>query len=181
MPSLRRNKSIGNNRAALFPARLITYISIFTAVAFVLSTVDSLVPIPAPAPGFKLGLANIVTLILLIKNKSPLCAIIVTLLRCLLGAAASGVLSSLLFSLTGGLVSCIVMWFLLHFNYPISLIGVSVAGAFFHNAGQLAAAALIARNAAVFSYLPVLAITGTAAGCATGYAALRIQNIIPKL
>jgi heptaprenyl diphosphate synthase len=158
-------------------ARRITYYALLTAIAIVLSAAESLIPVPAPAPGIKLGLANIITLILLMEDRSPAYALAVTVARCVIAALAFGALSTLLFSLAGGVVSCIVMWFLLRLNFIFSTVGVSVAGALAHNVTQLAAASALARDPAVFGYLPVLLVAGVAAGCATGFVAGRLSVI----
>ena len=157
--------------------RLVTYYALLTSVAFVLSAAESMIPIPAPAAGVKLGLANIVTLILLLDDRGLVSALAVTTIRCVLTAFAFGTLSTLIFSFTGGITSCITMWLLLHFNYTFSAMGASVAGALSHNLAQLAAASAIARDFAILGYLPILLAAGVAAGCATGYIALRVRNI----
>ena len=158
--------------------RKIAYYAILTSLAFVLSAAEALIPIPAPAPGVKLGLANTVTLFLLLDEHNPVYALIVTIMRCVLVSFALGALSVLLYSLAGGIVSCLVMWILLHFDNTFSVMGASVAGALAHNFSQLAAASFIARDPAIFSYFPVLLVTGAAAGCATGYIAFKARNIL---
>ena len=158
-------------------ARRIAYYASLTAIAFALSAAEALIPIPVPAPGVKLGLANVVTLIILLGGGNPAYALAVVAIRCTLAAFASGAFSTLLFSLAGGLFSCIVMWFLLRFNFTFGIAGISVAGALAHNVSQLAAAAAIARDLAVFGYLPALLIAGVAAGCATGFIAARVSAI----
>ena len=162
-------------------AHRITYYAIMTSLVYVLSAAESLIPYPAPTPGIKLGLANIVTLILLLNNNNLLYIIIVILLRCVLAAFSFGAFSTLLFSLAGGIVSCMIMWFLLHFNCAFSTMGISVAGALAHNLAQLAAAALIARNPAIFAYMPALLIAGVAAGAATGFIAAKMHKIIKTI
>ncbi|MCL2058918.1 MAG: Gx transporter family protein [Oscillospiraceae bacterium] len=163
---------------ARWPTRRITYFALMTSVAFVLSAAESMIPVPVPAPGIKLGLANIVTLLLLLDSQYPYYALVVTFARCVLAAAALGAMSTLLFSLAGGIFSCIIMWLLLRFNSPFSATGVSVAGAVAHNLAQLTAASFVSRDAAVFNYLPILLITGVAAGCATGFIALKVRGIL---
>ena len=159
-------------------ARRAAYFAVLTAAAAVLSAVESLVPVPVPAPGVKLGLANSVTLFVLYKEKKLPGALGVTAARCAIAALAAGSFSSLLFSLSGGLFSCVIMWLLLHYNFALSAVGVSAAGAVSHNAAQLAAASLFARDPAILSYAPVLTLFGTAAGCATGYIYTRIDIIM---
>ena len=158
--------------------RRISYFAVLTAAAFVLSAAESMIPVPVPAPGFKLGLANTVTLIVLINEKNPLYALVITIIRCILTTIILGAFSSLLFSLAGGIFSCIVMWFLLRLHFIFSVIGASVGGAITHNMAQLSAAALIARDTAVYSYMPILLAAGMAAGFATGFIAVRINRII---
>ena len=46
--------------------------------------------------------------------------------------------------------------------------GMSIVGGVGHNVGQLAVAAAVVENGAVFFYLPALLIAGTAAGTAIG-------------
>ena len=160
------------------PARRIAFYALATAAACVLSGLESMIPLPTPAPGIKLGLANTVTLILLLGGRNPAYAAAVTAMRCILAALLFGALSSLVFSLAGGLASCLVMWALLRLGNAFSPIGASVAGALTHNMSQLAAASLIARDLAIFGYMPVLLAAGAAAGIATGYVALKANSII---
>lgn len=132
---------------------------LFIAVAVVLSVLERWIPISAvlPLPGVKLGLANIVTLFLLFYAGWE-DALVVIVLRCLLGAFAFGGMSSLLFSLTGALLALPAMLLAtrLHPKW-FSLAGVSICGAAAHNLGQLTAASFAMKSAAVFSYAPVLA------------------------
>ena len=46
----------------------ITELAIFTAIAFIFSYIESLFPLPIPFPGIKLGLANLVIVLVLYKN-----------------------------------------------------------------------------------------------------------------
>ena len=148
------------------------------AIAVVLSAAESAIPVPVPAPGIKLGLANAVTLFMLLNEGNPAYAAGVTLARCVLSALITANFSALLFSLSGGLVSCVLMWMLLQFNFSLSAYGVSVAGAISHNMAQLATASLIARDPAIMGYAPVLLIVGAVAGFAIGYLAIQIDRII---
>ncbi len=132
---------------------------LFVAVAVVLSIMERWVPVSAvlPLPGVKLGLANIVTLFLLVYARWD-DALVVILMRCLLAAVAFGGMSSLLFSLAGGLLALPAMMLAMRLHPKwFSLAGVSICGAAAHNLGQLAAATLAMKSFAVFGYAPVLA------------------------
>ena len=58
----------------------LTTLSLFTVIALTIFIVESAIPMPIPIPGIKLGLSNIVTLILLL-NYSPVDAFLVLLAR----------------------------------------------------------------------------------------------------
>lgn len=84
-----------------------------------------------PLPGFKLGLANIVTVFALYYlGAAPAMAILIA--RCLLGAMFAGNVPALLFSLMGGVLAMLIM-ILLHRLPRLSIYGVSIAGAAGHN------------------------------------------------
>ncbi|HHU63998.1 MAG TPA: Gx transporter family protein [Clostridiales bacterium] len=142
-------------------------LGLLVSQALVLHIIEGFLPIPFIAPGAKLGLANIVTLstIILLGFKE---ALIVLVLRSVLGNLLAGTVSSLLFSLTGGILSTIVMALLYRFKDTFSIVAISVAGAVFHNIGQLFAAAVIINNFGIFVYLPILLITGVATGVFIG-------------
>ena len=73
----------------------------------------------------------------------------------------------MLFSLAGGLLSFIIM-VILQKTGKMSVIGVSVAGGIFHNAGQIIVAAFVMETARLVYYLPVLVISGVATGLLIG-------------
>ena len=76
----------------------ITELAIFTAIAFIFSYIESLFPLPIPFPGIKLGLANLVIVLVLYKN--GFCqALTVSIVRGLLNAFTFGSLFGFLYSL----------------------------------------------------------------------------------
>ena len=86
----------------------ITELAIFTAIAFIFSYIESLFPLPIPFPGIKLGLANlvIVTGLYYMSEKN---VFLISLTRILLMGLLFGNGMSLLYSLTGGILSYIIM------------------------------------------------------------------------
>ena len=136
------------------------------ALAMIFSFVESLIPIPIPVPGVKLGLANLVTVtgLYLIGIPGTIC---VTLLRIVLTGFSFGNPYSMLYGLSGSMVSLLVMslakkhrWF--------SILGVSVLGGIFHNIGHITFAALIVRTPGLYYYLPALLTAGSIAGVLIG-------------
>ena len=152
---------------------------VMTALCLILGYIERLIPLSLiiPLPGIKLGLSNIALLALLLTY-GPAYAYGVTALKCGLSALLFGSVTSLAFSLTGGLLAMTVMWLLTAiFKEKLSVFGVSVAGAVAHNVGQLAAASVFMSSAAVFSYLPPLALAGTVTGLATAAVASRALHL----
>ena len=148
--------------------RYMIYIAVLVAQGLVLSFIESLLPVPFIAPGAKLGLANIVT-VTAIYILPFTGALSVVILKVLLMAVTFGSLSSLLYSLAGGLLSLVMMTMTkIMFKLEVSIIGVSIVGAVFHNIGQLFIASLIIENQLIFSYLPILLIAAIPTGFFVG-------------
>ncbi|WP_038069358.1 Gx transporter family protein [Thermoanaerobacterium aotearoense] len=159
----------------------LVYISILVSQALVLNIVESFIPVPIPVPGIKIGLANIVTLvtILLFGFKESL---IVVIMRTLLAQLLVGNLTSFLYSVSGGILSACIMFFVYkRYSKYFSLVGVSVFGSVAHNVGQLFVAALIINNFLIFSYLPVLMIAGIIMGVFTGLVANYFKKYIKNV
>lgn len=136
------------------------------SVAAVMSYVESLIPLRLPAPGMKIGLANIVTVwVLYSMGIKP--AAIISVLRVLLVGFLFGNLYSIIFSLAGAAASMGVMYALRKIK-RFSIIGVSIAGGVTHNLAQTAVAMIVLENARIAYYLPALIIGGVAAGIAIG-------------
>ena len=144
----------------------LTLCAVLAALALALSYIEGMFPPPIPLPGFKLGLANIVTVYALYAlGATPALAIL--LVRVLLGAMFAGNASALIYSLLGGFAAILAMIALKRFE-KLSIYGVSVGGAAAHNCGQIAAAVLTLGSAAPMAYLPALLIVSLFAGALTG-------------
>lgn len=141
--------------------------AILAALALALSYVEGMFPLPVPLPGFKLGLANIVTLFALYTLGAP-SALAILLVRVLLGAMFAGNASALIYSLLGGFAAMAVMIALSRAR-GLSVYGVSIGGAAAHNIGQVAAAMLTLGNAAPAAYLPLLLVVAVFSGALTGF------------
>ncbi len=144
--------------------RTVTRMALFLAVALILSWVEAVLPFQIPVPGVKLGLANIVTMVVLYQYSFP-AALLFGVLRVLLSAFFLGRLSGVLFGLCGT-VFAVVGMALLKRSGCFSPLGVSAAGAVLHGAGQLAVAALL-LTPAVWTLLPLLGISSAFCGVIT--------------
>ncbi len=129
--------------------------ALLSALALALSWAESFLILPLPIPGMKLGLANIVTLYALYTLGFP-SALLILLVRCTLGSFFAGSISSLLFSLGGGLLALLIM--ALVRKSPLSIYGASLCGAAGHNIGQVLCAIPVLRSIAPLGYLPILLV-----------------------
>lgn len=149
-------------------------LSLFTTIALTIFVLESQIPSFTAIPGIKLGLANCITLLLLI-----LCgwreAAIVLFMRILLGCIFTGQAVSFVYSITGGVCCLIAMKLVMPFLQKDLCWVISVIGAVFHNLGQIVVAYWIIKNSAVFIYVPILMISAIVTGTFTGFC---IQTIV---
>ena len=139
---------------------------LLVALAMILSYVESLIPAFVAVPGVKVGLANIVVIFAL-YTLGPVEALTVSLLRVILSSFLFGSILSLLYSLSGALLSLggmIVMKKLKIFSTLV----VSVTGGVLHNVGQILVACLVLETDVLLYYLPVLILSGVVTGAVIG-------------
>lgn len=160
--------------------RKLTTLSLFTALAMIIFTAESMIPPLVPLPGIKLGLANIITLVLL-RNTSARNTFLVLLTRILLSSLLFGQAMSLLYSLAGGVLCFLVMWPVNHLLQGHYLFLTSILGALFHNLAQLAVAFLLTAVPGVVAYLPFLLVSAAITGLFTGLCAQFAQRYLNRL
>ena len=139
---------------------------VFTSLALILSYVELLIPINFGIPGMKLGLANLLVVILLYKG-CPRDALLLSVIRILLSGLIFGNMFSIFYSLGGGLLSLAVMVFLKKTG-QFTVAGISIGGGASHNVGQLLVAMFVVQTYQVGYYLPVLLIAGVITGAVIG-------------
>lgn len=145
-------------------------LGLFTAMALVVFVVDLRFTIVPAFPGFKLGLANTVTLVALEFFNSKAILMLVAA-RTVLGSLFSGTFlgPALAMSLSAGLISTCGMLYGYHRLRPkLSIIGISVLGAALHNFTQLTVAAYLLGSTGLYDYLPLLTVLGIISGTTTG-------------
>lgn len=153
--------------------------AVLTALALALSMAERALPLTTlvPLPGLRLGLANLVTVFALCRM-SKREALLILVARSLLGAIGGGMLTSLAFSLTGGLLALAVMTIMLYCP-GVSLIGVCMAGAAAHNVGQILVAMVVLGSGAPLVYLPALLLASLVTGAVTGVASMLLVHRVP--
>ena len=158
-------------------ARRVALTGLLAALALIFSYVEVLVPFNAGVPGIKLGLANLVPLIILYRLDERY-AFAANIIRVLLAGLLFSGLFAALYSLAGCCLSFLVMVILKKTN-RFSIIGVSMAGGVFHNLGQLCVAIAAVSSPQLVHYMPVLIISGMIAGIIVGIGAFVLLDRIP--
>ena len=146
-------------------------LGVLTAAAIVIAILESFIP-SVGIPGVKLGLANIVILVILYEL-GIVEAIIVNLLRVLVVGLVRGTFLSMgfLMSLSGAVLSLTIMIIFYLLIKRFSIIGVSVIGSIFHVSGQILIAMLYLGTAYIVLYLPIIAISAIVTGIFVGIVA----------
>ncbi|MCK4257756.1 MAG: Gx transporter family protein [Halanaerobiales bacterium] len=159
----------------------ITFIGVLVALALVMQLVEGMMPLPYIAPGVKLGLANIVSLVALVYFGFR-SALLIVVLRTFMGAFLSGRMYAFLYSGTGAIFSILIMSYVFwHYKKYFSVIGISILGAVAHNLGQITMASLLIDTVSVFSYLPVLIISGIVTGYVIGIVVTMLQKVLDPI
>ena len=154
----------------------LTVMALTTALAMILSFVESQIPAFVAVPGVKMGLANIAVVFALYKLGWKE-AVAVSLVRVVLVSMLFGSIASLFYSLAGAGLSLAGMG-LLKRSGKFTEIVVSVAGGILHNIGQIAMASIILETDALRYYLPFLLLSGTVAGVVIGVvSAIMVKRI----
>lgn len=160
----------------------IVYIGLLVAQALVLHLFERMIPVPFIAPGARLGLANLITVIAIYTLDNKKDAFLVLFLRLTLSTMFGGNLSSFMYSAAGGILSFLAMVLVKEVcKDKVSIIGVSASGAIFHNVGQLLIASSIVKNIGVMLYLPILSVMGIGTGIFIGITANYVVVHLKKL
>jgi len=147
----------------------ITKLALITALALITFMLENLLPpVFVFAPGTKLGLASVfVNLAFILYGKKE--ALIVLVIKCVLGAVFSGNMFSLYYSVPAGLLSLAAAIALFTFVYnKIGVITISVFCAVIHNITQIVMAVIITGTSQLIYYSFLAGAAGIIAGIITG-------------
>ena len=144
--------------------------------SIVLSILESFIPLfNGYIPGLKLGLANIIVLIVLYKYDVKDVFFVSILRVIVVGLMRTGLFSiNFFFSLSGALFSALFM--ILFKETRFSMIGVSVIGSIFHSIGQILVAILFLSNNNMIYYLPWLLLFSIPTGLFVGYVSKKMLS-----
>ena len=158
----------------------------FLALALILADVESLIPFSFGIPGIKLGLPNLIVVLLLYRDGTEQSnvmderkldevreALLVNGLRIILSGFLFSNLYTILYALAGAVCSFVAMLLGRRLKC-FSMIGVSVLGGVFHNIGQIIVAMLVVETVYVGYYIPYLIVAGTVTGAVLGFIAMEL-------
>ena len=158
----------------------LTLLGILSCLALILSYIEILLPpIWSAIPGIKIGLPNIIIVFTLYKFSFK-DAIEVSFIRIFISALLFSNLVTLIYSISGGVLSLLIM-VILKRTEKFSNVGISIAGAVFHNLGQIIAAIFLLKTAEIGYYMIVLMFTGTIAGIGVGIASALLIKYSERL
>ena len=155
-------------------------LAMLLAAGIILQAVEAIYLPPMLIPGVKFGLANSITLIVMVlfsaRDALTHVALRATTVSLVTGTFLS---TTFIYSLSGGLASAIVMlWFYRIFFGPFSFAGVSLVGALTHNLTQLALATMILGHIGVVTLAPWLIFMAVIAGVPNG---VLVNIVAPRL
>lgn len=147
------------------------YIKLTMLLSFsiVLNIIESFIPLfNGYIPGLKLGLANIIIIIVLYKYEFKDVLFVSIMRVVVVGILRTGLFSiNFFFSLFGSLFSVVSMFLIK--KTKLSMIGVSIVGSIFHSVGQIIIAILLLKNNNMIYYLPWLVLFSIPTGLFVGY------------
>ena len=146
----------------------LVYLGLLTAQSLALFVFEGLIPMPFLAPGAKLGLANLITVIALYTLPRARDVLIILIVRILLAAMFGGGPTIFIYSMSGALISFTAMC-VLKKSGRFGILGVSAVGGFCHNLAQLAVASAVISTSGLWLYLPVLGPMGLLTGLLIGW------------
>ncbi len=156
------------------------FLGVMAALAIVLSFLETLLPpIVSAVPGIKLGLPNLIIILMLYKFSVKEAAY-VSAVRLLAVTLLFGSVMTFIYSFVGAVFSLTVMAVLKRLEW-FSKVGVSVLGGVCHNLGQIIVAVIILQTKEIGYYFPVLAISGVIAGTLIGLCAVLVSNRMDKI
>ena len=159
---------------------ILTLTSIMIVIGVVLGILEANFLNFNVVPGSKVGISNIVCLVALYLFGYKT-ALIVNISRSIFGGLMYSGPSSIIYSLTASIVSITVMYIVKKLlKDKVSCVGVSVAGAFFHNLTQVMVAIVISGSINMIYYFSYLSLISVVCGIFTGVIAQSVINRIKR-
>jgi len=161
--------------------RKLVFLAVMAAVAVALSIVESVIStFIFIIPGVKLGLANIITLVIMYYYSDRVAFLVVVIRIFLAGLLYTGLFEPAFWmSLAGGLLAFLAMFILKRVKI-FSIMSVSVFGALMHMVGQILAAIVVLDTETLLYYLPYMMVIAVPTGIFTALVAKKLLVILKK-
>ena len=156
--------------------RRLTVSALLVTVMLMLGYLESFVP--TGIPGVKLGLSNSVLLLAIYWLGIPTAFLLMAVKVLLSGFLFSGV-SAMMYAFAGGLLSMIVMS-ALYKAKGFSTVSIAMAGAVFHNVGQVGMAMIMLETDRLVYYMAILMLAGLVTGFVTGTVTTLLMKRLPE-
>lgn len=153
-------------------------ISLLSALALVLSYIETMIPLPVALPGVKLGLANVAVVVALL-GLDRRAAAAVAVVKVMASGFLFGSPMMLMYSL-GGTALAFAGSAAASRIPGLGAVATCMVAAILHNAGQIAVAALLLGTPSVLLSLPPLALAACATGFVTGAVAAGVLASQPN-
>lgn len=166
-----------------FNVKRLAIMAALCGLSIILGYVEAIIPINFGIPGVKLGLANLVTVIMIFLDSYNLKfgeILSICLVRILIVGFLFGNMYGIIYSLCGGLVSLISMFLISRFN-KFGVLGVSSLGGLTHNVAQLFVAMLVVDELKLVYYLPILLLSGSVFGALLGVLSTLILKRLERI
>ena len=179
-------------------------LGLFLSFALVLAYIESLIPMSFGIPGMKLGLPNLIVLLLLYQGDEEKLlfvresvgtfvgrgrhrvernrikeALLINVLRIVLSGFLFTNLYAIMYALAGAMFSFAAMLSGKRMRC-FSIVGVSVLGGVAHNIGQIIVAMFVVETFYVGYYIPFLIAAGTITGAVLGIVAMELRPYLEK-
>lgn len=154
-------------------------IALLLAVALIINYLESLVPLPLPLPGVKLGLANCIGLVVLCLYDEKDYILFNILKVFMVALLRTGFGTSFFIGLSGTFFATLVTLIFYKFS-KVSIYGLSVVGAVFHALGQVLMVIILYNSIYMINYLVILEVTSVISGLLTAFLASVTLQKMPK-
>lgn len=158
----------------------LVYLSLLTALAVTMHTVESWIPMPLP-PGVKLGIANIISLVVVeIYGMKEM--FIVNLFRVILSSFVGGpaIFSYPWMMSCGGVVFSSLSLILSKRVLKLPMVSMSIMCAITHVIGQIAVLSCIMDSEAFVAYIFIALFSSIPTGIFTGSVAIQVLRRVKK-
>lgn len=154
-------------------------IALLLAIALIVNYLESLVPLPLPLPGVKLGLANCIGLVVLCLYDEKDYVLFNVLKVFMIALLRTGFGTAFFIGFSGTFFATLVT-LLFYKISKVSIYGLSVVGAVFHALGQVFMVIILYNSIYMINYLVILEITSVISGLLTAFLASVTLQKMPK-